>query len=131
MNNIDINIIYEIAKFLNLDEVLNFRNVSIVMREGCNLLLSSVVDDYYLIAKFISNNNIPVNNKYKYICIQYEDMYQLYNNKAHVIDSDIKIDKPEDKVFNKKFKLICHKNICVDKYTTILFKRKKGKGKGL
>lgn len=131
MNKISHNLIYKIATFLSIDDIFNFRKVSIDMREGCNLLLSSVVKDYFLIVKFIADNNIKINNKFKYLRIQYEDLYQLHNNKAHVIDSDVKINKPKDKLFNKKFKLICHKNICVDKYTTILFKRKKGKCKGL
>jgi hypothetical protein len=124
MNQISNNLIYNIATFLNLDEILCFKNVSKDIRNECYLLLSSITRDYFLIAKFIINNNIKVNNRFKYFRIRYEDLYQLHNNKAHVIDSDVKINKPNDKVFNKKFKLICHKNVCVDKYTTILFKRK-------
>ena len=125
MNNISNNLIYKITTFLNLDEILHFKNVSKDIKKECFLLLSKVVKDYLLIAKFIINNNIKVNNKFKYFRIRYEDLYQLHNNKAHVIDSDVKINKPDDKVFNKKFRLICHKNICVDKYTTILLKRKR------
>ena len=125
MNQISNNLIYKIATFMDLDEVLNFRYVSKDIRKECFLLLGNVVKDYFLIAKFIINNNIKVNDKFKYFRIRYEDLYQLHNNKAHVIDSDVKIDKPNDKVFNKKFKLICHKNVCVDKYTSIHFKRKR------
>ena len=124
MNQININLICNISTYLNLDEILNFKKVSKDIRNGCYLLLNSVIKDYFLIAKFIINNSINVNNKFKYFRISYEDLYQLYNNKAHVIYSDVKINKPNDKVFNKKFKLICHKNISVNKYTTILLKKK-------